>query len=122
MQRATVRIAMDLLLAIINAVHGAGACFGRTSSLCAIWLDLETTLVNQIERFQGVPTVYDAGNIDLVGALADHLNIHIALREGCEHATCDTDHVAHLPPNKRQDGHVAVYGDLRKSASRQERT
>lgn len=69
--------------------------------------------MDKVERFDGVATVDDAGYVDLVGALADHLDVHVSLRKRREHAPGDADHVAHLFAHHREDRHVAVHRHLK---------
>ena len=52
--------------------------------------------MDKVESFDGVARVEDARDVDLVRALADHLYVHVSLRERREHASCDADRVAHL--------------------------
>ena len=84
----------------------------RTSPAFTLGLDLQTALVNEVEGLDGVAPVDDARDVDLVRALADHLDVHVALAERCEHASGDTDHVPHELPDQRKDCHVAHDGDL----------
>ena len=69
--------------------------------------------MDEVERLDGVTAVDDAGDIDLVRALTDHLDVHVPLRERRKHAPGDADHVAHLLAHHREDRHVAVHGHLR---------
>ena len=69
--------------------------------------------MDKVERLDGVATIEDTGNIDLVCALADHLDVDVPLREGREHAPGDADHVPHLLAHHREDHHVMVHGHLR---------
>lgn len=68
--------------------------------------------MDEVERLDGVAALDDARDVDLVRALADHLDVHVPLRERREHAPCDADHVAHLPADQRQDRHLVVHGHL----------
>ena len=86
----------------------------QTAALGALGLDLETTLMDEVEGLDGVAGVEDARDVDLVRALADHLDVHVTLRERREHAPCDADHIAHLLSHHRQDRHVAMHGHLKR--------
>lgn len=70
--------------------------------------------MNEVEGLDGVAGVEDARDINLVRALADHIDVHIALRKRREHASGDADRVAHLLANHRQDRHVAMQRHLKK--------
>jgi len=85
----------------------------RTSALGPFGFDLETALMDEVERLDGVATIEDARNVDLVCALADHLDVNVPLRESREHAPGDADHVPHLLAHHREDHHVMVHGHLR---------
>lgn len=79
-----------------------------TSAQGSFGLDLETALMDDVERLDGVAALDDARDVDLVRALAYHLDVHVPLRERREHAPRDADHVAHLLADHRQDRHVVV--------------
>ena len=89
-----------------------------TSTLERLGLDLETALMYEVESLDCVTAVDDARNVDLVRALADHLNVDISLRQSREHAPRDADHVAHLLSDHRQDRHIAMHGHLKKATPR----
>lgn len=84
----------------------------RTSPSLALGLDLQAALVDEVEGLDGVAPVDDARDVDLVRALAYHLNVHVPLAQRGEHAPGDTDHVPHRLPDQREDRHVADHGDL----------
>ena len=84
-----------------------------TSALGPFGFDLETALMDEVECLDGVATIEDTRNVDLVCALADHLDVDVPLRERREHAPGDADHVPHLPAHHREDHHVMVHGHLR---------
>ena len=71
-------------------------------------LDLQTALVNEVQRLDRVALLDDAGDVDLARALGYHLDVHVPLGECRKHEPGDTDHVAHLMPDQREDSHVAV--------------
>ena len=48
---------------------------------------LQTALVYKIECLDSVAAFDNTRYVDLVGALANHLDIHITLSEGSEHAS-----------------------------------
>ena len=87
----------------------------RTSPPLALRLDLQAALMDEVESLDGIAPVDDARDINLVRALADHLDVHVTLTKRGEHAARDTDHVAHRLPDEREDRHVAAHGDLRSS-------
>ncbi len=68
--------------------------------------------MDEVQRLDRVALLDDAGDVDLARALGYHLDVHVPLGERREHEPGDTDHVAHLMPDQREDGHVAVYGHL----------
>lgn len=84
----------------------------RTSPSLPFGLDLQTTLVDEVECLHRVPAVDHAGDVDFVRALADHFDVHVALAERGEHATRNTDHVPHRLPDQRENGHVSDDLDL----------
>ena len=84
----------------------------RVARTNALWFDLETTLMDQVQRLDGVPALYDTGNIDLARALTDHLNVDIALGEGLKHPSRHAHQLAHLLSDEGEDGHVVVHRDL----------
>ena len=53
----------------------------RTPPAFAFLLDLETALVDEVEGLYRVAAVDDARDVDLVRALADHLDVDIAFGE-----------------------------------------
>jgi hypothetical protein len=75
--------------------------------------------MDEVEGLEGVTGVEDARDVDLVRALADHLDVHIFLRERCEHTPGDSDHISHLLSYHRQDRHVAMHGHLKRGVSAQ---
>jgi hypothetical protein len=91
-------------------------------TLGTLGLDLETALMDEVEGLEGVAGVEDARDVDLVRALADHLDVHIFLRERCEHAPGDSDHISHLLSYHRQDRHVAMHGHLKRGSERASNT
>ena len=54
----------------------------------------EKIRVHDIESAVGLALFNDAGNVDLAGALLDHLNVDALLSEGAEEAAADADHAA----------------------------
>lgn len=84
----------------------------RTATAFAFLLDLEAALVDEVERLDGVAAFDDTRDVDLVRALAYHLDVHVALPEGGEHAPGNADHIPHRPSDEREDGHVADDGHL----------
>jgi len=78
--------------------------------------------MDEVERLDGIAPVDDARDVDLVRALADHLNVHVALRERREHASGDADHVPHLLSHHRQDRHVVVHRHLSVPACQQSKS
>lgn len=68
--------------------------------------------MNEVEGLDSVTAVDDTRDIDLVCALADHLNVDVPLRERREHAPRDADHVAHQLSDHREDRHIAMHGYL----------
>lgn len=68
--------------------------------------------MNQVEGFDCVASFDNARYIDLTGSLADHFDIDVALSKSGEHPSGNTDHVAHLPADEGEDGHVTVQCDL----------
>ena len=83
-----------------------------TSALEPLRLDLKTTLMDKVEGLDRVTAVDNTRNIDLVRALADHLNVDVSLRQSREHAPRDADHIAHLLPDHRKYRHIAMHGHL----------
>lgn len=59
-------------------------------------LNLQTTLVDQVKCLHRVPSVDDARDVNLRCALADHLDVDVAVRQRREHPPGDTYEVAHL--------------------------
>lgn len=84
----------------------------RTSASLALGLDLQTALMNEVQGLDGVAPIDDARDVDLVRALAYHLDIDVALAERGEHPSRYADHVAHRLSHQRQNGHVADHCDL----------
>ena len=62
---------------------------------------MQTALVNQIQRLDRVLRFNNTRDVDLTGALADHLYIDISLGERLEHSPSYTDHIAHLLSDQR---------------------
>ena len=89
----------------------------HTLSTNALRFDLQTTLVNQVERFDRVPRLYDTRDVNLACALTDHLDIDVALCEGLEHPSRHAHQVTHLFPDEREDRHVCVNRNLSRSTS-----
>ena len=56
--------------------------------------------MNEIKSFDGIASIYDAGNVDLVRPLRYHLDVDVALRERREEAPGDTHEVTHLLSNQ----------------------
>jgi hypothetical protein len=67
-----------------------------TSTLSALRSDLQTALVNQVQRLDRVLRGNDTRDIDLAGALADHLDIDVSLCKRRKHPPSYTNHIAHL--------------------------
>ena len=88
----------------------------RTSPPLALRLDLQAALMDEVESLDGIAPVDDARDIDLVRALADHLDVHVPLAERREHASGDADEMAHLLADEREDRHVARDRDLQQNA------
>ena len=78
--------------------------------------------MDEVEGLDCIAGVEDARDVNLVRALADHLDIHITLRERREHASSDSDHISHLLSHHRQDRHVAMHGHLKREVSAQAHT
>ncbi len=68
----------------------------------------------QVESLHRVSAFDNARNVDLTCALANHFDVDVSLCECGEHSPGDTDHVAHLFSDEREDGHVAVNRNLRR--------
>ena len=78
--------------------------------------------MDKVEGLDGVAGVEDARDVDLVRALADHLDVNVALRERREHAPGDSDHISHLLSHHGQYRHVAMHGYLKTGVSAQAHT
>lgn len=94
-------------------------CRPRTSSFGTLRLDLQTTLMDEIECFDGVTSFDDTRDIYLVRALADHLYVHVALSERGEHPSGDTHKMSHLLAHERQNCHVTGDSYLWRQAQHQ---
>lgn len=68
--------------------------------------------MNHVESFDGISTVDDTRDVDLVCALTNHLYVDIALSQSGEHSSSDTDQVTHLLSNQREDSHISMDGHL----------
>ena len=64
--------------------------------------------MNQVKGLDCVARFDNTWYINLTGALADHLDIDVALGKSGEHPSGDTDHITHLPTNEGEDSHVLV--------------
>lgn len=62
--------------------------------------------VHDVESAVGLALLNDAGNVDLAGALRDHLDVDALLSKGAEEAAADADHAAQLATHEGDDGHV----------------
>lgn len=62
--------------------------------------------VHDVEGAVGLALLNDAGNVDLTGALRDHLDVNALLSESAEEAATDADHAAQLATHQGDDGHV----------------
>ena len=82
-----------------------------TSTAPLLDLDLQTTLVDQVEGFDGVPALYHARDIHFTRALTNHLDVDVPLRERCEHPSSDSHHIFQLS-HERQDRHSSFQSDL----------
>ena len=47
------------------------------------------------------------GNINFIGTLTDHLDVHVTLGQSAKHAAGHTHHLPHFLANKTQDHHIA---------------
>lgn len=70
-------------------------------------------MMYQVQSLYRVSAFDNARDVDLTCALADHFNVDVPLCESGKHSPGYTDHVAHLFSDEREDGHVAVNGNLR---------
>ena len=68
--------------------------------------------MNGVEGFHRVPARDDAGDINFIRALRDHLDVYVSLTKGREHAACHTDMASHVFANEREDSHLMVHGNL----------
>lgn len=66
----------------------------------------EKIRVHDVESAVGLALLNDAGNIDLAGALRDHLDVDALLAESAEEAATDADHAAQLAAHQGDYGHV----------------
>jgi hypothetical protein len=106
------RKAMDRLSHNVSLGNEHQESIKPTSSSRPLGLYLQTALMYEIECLNGVAGLNNTRYVDLAGALANHLDIHITLAKGSEHASRYTNEVAHLLANKREDGHFTVDGNL----------
>ena len=75
--------------------------------------------MDEVECLDRVSRVDDTRDVDLVRALADHLDVDLSVAQGCEHAPGNADHIPHSLADERQNSHVSTDGDLaRKLISR----
>ncbi|KAI3485790.1 hypothetical protein L1887_50836 [Cichorium endivia] len=69
----------------------------------------EHRVVDKVECLDRQLFVQHTRDVDLARALADHLDVDIALGKDGEHATRNADHVAHMLAHQTEDSHVAQY-------------
>jgi hypothetical protein len=62
--------------------------------------------VHDVEGAVGLALLNDARDVDLAGALRDHLDVNSLLSESAEEAAADAYHAAKLAAYQRNDGHV----------------
>ena len=82
-----------------------------TSPFRTFRIDLQTTLVYQVQSLYSISRLDYTRYVDLARTLTDHLNVHVALCERGKHTACNADHIAQFA-HKRKDGHVRMDGDL----------
>jgi hypothetical protein len=68
--------------------------------------------VHDIQGAIGLAFLNDARDVDLAGALRDHLNVDALLPQRAEEAAADADHAAQLAADERDDGHVGHEVDV----------
>lgn len=80
----------------------------RTSAPRRIRRDLQTALMDDIQRLRPIPPLNHTRDINLRRPLRDHPDIHIPLRQRREHPPRDPQHMVHLFPHEGQDRHVLL--------------
>ena len=68
--------------------------------------------MNDIKGAVGLALLNDARDINLAGALRDHLDVNPLLPQGAEEAAADADHAAQLAADERNNRHVGHEVDV----------